>query len=392
MIEPPFVSIVVNNFNYAHFLEQAIESALRQTYAHREVIVVDDGSTDHSRDVIARFGEQITPIFKQNEGQASTFNAGFKYSKGEIVVFLDADDFLLPQAVERAVELWDDNVVKVHWQLLVVDPQGRNTGQLLKTALIEGDFREEYLRRGPVALSQSPTSGNAWARWFLEKVMPLPEHEDRHGADGFLRKLCPIFGEIRKIEEPQGCYRIHPGNYGGSSLMFKYRRGLRRYPAYCHLLAKHLHDMGIDVDPAKWMGSESQYAWLKNAVVLHDEITDLIPRSEIFILIDHNALGREFFPDRESLPFIERSGEYWGPPKDDRQARLEFERMRGQGASFLVLAFPAFWYLESYQAFFEYIQSNYQCVCRSERLVVFNLQQQVYTAGKVDSALSAARQ
>ena len=279
MIETPFVSIVVNNYNYAHFLPQAIESALGQTYAHKEVIVVDDGSTDDSRRIIAGFGEQITAVLKDNEGQASTFNAGFERSRGEIVVYLDADDLLMPQAVERAVELFDnEHVVKVHWPLWEMDAEGKNLRNIHRGSLIEGDFRDEFIRRGPISLPQSPTSGNAWARWFLKQVMPLPEHEDKHGADGFLKKLCPIFGEIRRIEEPQGYYRIHPSNYGGGrSSRFKLQRGLNRYPTYCRLLAEHLNKQGVSVDPASWMGPDSQYAWLKNYLAAAAEIEGLIP-------------------------------------------------------------------------------------------------------------------
>src|SRR5438128_12254393 len=91
---PPAVDIVVNNYNYGRFLREAIESALAQAYEHVSVIVVDDGSTDDSREVIATFGDRIVPVLKENGGQASACNAGFAHSKGDIVVFRDADDVL----------------------------------------------------------------------------------------------------------------------------------------------------------------------------------------------------------------------------------------------------------------------------------------------------------
>ena len=372
----PLVSIVVNNYNYGHFLDQAIQSALQQTYPRTEVIVVDDGSTDHSRRVIACFGNRIKPVLKQNEGQSSTFNAGFERSKGEIVVFLDADDLLLPEAMAKAAELFqEENVVKVHWQLWDIDGQGKKTGQLHKDSLIDGDFRDEFIRRGPISLSQSPTSGNAWARWFLDEVMPLPEHDDKHGADGFLKKLCPIFGAIRRIDEPQGCYRIHGNNHGGGrSLMSQFRRGLTRYPAYCRQLSRHLRRMGIDVRPEAWMGTDSHYSWLKNVVVLHDEIAELIPESETLILIDNNSLGPDFMPDRKVLPFLEHEGQYWGSPQDDRQAIQELERMMAQSARFLVFTFSAFWWLDVYRQFKQHIHASFECIRKNERLLIFDLQ------------------
>ncbi len=81
----PLASILINNYNYGRFLHEAIDSALSQTYPHTEVIVVDDGSTDNSREIIASYEDQIIPVLKENGGQASALNAGFAASRGEIV-------------------------------------------------------------------------------------------------------------------------------------------------------------------------------------------------------------------------------------------------------------------------------------------------------------------
>src|SRR5687768_5034795 len=94
--DAPLVSVVINNYNYGRYLGPAIDSALQQSYPCVEVIVVDDGSTDHSRAVIAGYGHRIIPIYKANGGQASALNAGYEESQGEIVIFLDADDLLGP--------------------------------------------------------------------------------------------------------------------------------------------------------------------------------------------------------------------------------------------------------------------------------------------------------
>ena len=371
----PLVSIVVNNYNYASFLKEAIGSALAQTWPHKEVIVVDDGSTDDSHRVIAGFDRRIVSIFKQNGGQASAFNAGFERCRGEIVVFLDADDALLPEAIAHAVEpLRDRRVVKVHWPLLEIDGEGNHLGRLHKQKLIEGDFSAELIRRGPVALTQSPTSGNAWARWFLEQVMPLPEHVDKHGADGFLKKLCPIFGELRRLDEPQGLYRVHPANYGGGrGPAFEIRRGLDRYPGYCRLLAQHLRQRDVPFDLTNWIGPTSQYAWLRSFVTAFDELGVTVPRDETVILIDNDDLGTSILPGRRVVSFLEREGTYCGPPPDAVQAIEELERLRAEGAQMLVLAFSAFWWCEAYPELFEYLRSRYACVLDNERLLVLDL-------------------
>jgi len=75
MHKNPLVSIIVNNYNYARFLPEAVDSALNQTYVHTEVIVVDDGSTDNSRKIIAECGGRIIPILQPNGKQAAAFNS-----------------------------------------------------------------------------------------------------------------------------------------------------------------------------------------------------------------------------------------------------------------------------------------------------------------------------
>src|SRR5260370_30307126 len=107
-------SIIINNYNYAAFLREAIDSALNQTWSPTEVIVVDDGSTDGSREIIATYGDRILPVMKENGGQNSALNAGFSASRGDVILFVDSDDALLPTAAEAAAGAFrEPDVVKV---------------------------------------------------------------------------------------------------------------------------------------------------------------------------------------------------------------------------------------------------------------------------------------
>src|SRR5918994_1808682 len=106
-------SIIIDNYNYGRFLEEAIDSALDQTYSDTEVIVVDDGSTDDSREIIDGYGDRIIPVFKENGGQASAFNVGFELSRGEVVFFLDADDRFFPTTVEETMGVFGSGIAKV---------------------------------------------------------------------------------------------------------------------------------------------------------------------------------------------------------------------------------------------------------------------------------------
>ncbi len=113
------LDIIVNNHNYERFVGRAIESALQQTHSPVNVTVVDDGSTDNSREVIDSYGTDVTAVFKDNGGQASALNAGFARSGGNVIIFLDADDMLTPDIGERVVAAFeaDSSLVKVQYTL-----------------------------------------------------------------------------------------------------------------------------------------------------------------------------------------------------------------------------------------------------------------------------------
>jgi glycosyltransferase involved in cell wall biosynthesis len=128
-------------------------------------------------DVIASYGSRIVPVLKENGGQASAFNAGFEASHGQVIFFVDADDTLLPSAVELATTAClEPGVAKVHWPLWIVDDDGRRTESTYPDGpLPEGDLRDCVLRHGSTGYVWPMTSGNAWARSFVERVIPMPE-------------------------------------------------------------------------------------------------------------------------------------------------------------------------------------------------------------------------
>jgi glycosyltransferase involved in cell wall biosynthesis len=207
------VSIVINNFNYARFLAQSIDSALAQTYPRIEVVVVDDASQDGSAEVIRGYGDRVLPVFQdRNGGQGAALNAGFAGSRGDIVIFLDADDYLYPHAVARVVGGWRAGLAKLQYRLDLVDVRGA-TLDLYPAPEIRfdsGDVIPELLRTG--RYETTVTSGNAFPREVLKKVLPVPEEDFRISADGYLVTAVPFHGPIASLEEPLGAYRLHGAN------------------------------------------------------------------------------------------------------------------------------------------------------------------------------------
>jgi hypothetical protein len=211
------VDILINNYNYGRFLAAAIDSALAQTHPRTRVIVVDDGSTDDSATVLDRFAGQVDVIRKPNGGQASAFNAGLASAEGDIVIFLDADDVLEPEAAARAAAAFAaaPALSRVQWRMRVIDAGGRPSGEVKPAAhlpLPSGDFRAAELAY-PFDLAWMATSANAFRSAPLRRLLPVPEDEfPVAGADWYVIHLSTLLGPVRSLEEVLSCYRVHGDN------------------------------------------------------------------------------------------------------------------------------------------------------------------------------------
>ena len=388
----PFVSIIVNNFNYGRYLRDAIDSALNQEYAEMEVIVVDDGSTDDSRDIIASYGSQIKVVLKSNGGQASALNAGFAASCGNIILFLDSDDILLPHAVSNVVPLFSFlGTSKVHWPMWLIDAMGEKTGGTRPPEVPpEGDFRAQVLQRGPSNVASSPTSGNAWSRTLLERILPIPEDLAyyRSCADEYLYTLAPVFGQVRTLAEPQSCYRIHGNNvYSSRSFREKLELELSGYDQQCDALGCVLERNAISVDVISW----KQHSWFHRLDRGVQDILEVIPEGDMFVLIDSNTwgLGREL-EGRTIRPFFEQAGMDWGPPTDDRMALHCLQTMFHDDVGFLVVGWSCFWWLEEYVAMFHRLEQVARRAVCNDDVIIFDLRRPADAFDKSNTAIEAA--
>jgi glycosyltransferase involved in cell wall biosynthesis len=377
MNKDPLVSIIISSYNYGRFLGKAIDSALEQTYQHKEVIVVDDGSTDDSLQIIEGYGAAIKAIFKQNGGQASAFNAGFKISKGDVIIFLDSDDILLSSALEKAIRCFDrPEIVKVHWPLWKINANGEKTGEIDPTdTLAVGDLLDQAIKYGPNYCggppNSPPTSGISWARSYLEQIFPIPEAEYKTCTDQYLLVLAPVYGQLRSLSEPHGLYRIHGDNYSLIPFLLYVQENVNRFEQNCLLLSSHLSKKGISIDPETWP-RDSWYHKIQESV---NEIIKIVPPAASFILVDDNCWGTGDEVDgRQRILFTERGGQYWGAPSDDESAIEEIERHRQEGVDYIFFAWPAFWLYEHSKDMKNHLKVNYQRILNNERLIAFKLQ------------------
>jgi hypothetical protein len=219
---PGLVSVIIPNYNYAAYVAEAIESALSLDWPDVEVIVVDDGSTDESRDVIARYADRVTVIHQANGGQTAACNAGFQRSRGDAVIFLDSDDVLDRSLMREVSRVWRRGISKVQLQMKIIDEAGKPTGALLPQFHVVPSSSD--VRRWVMNAASYPTppgSGNVYARAYLEQIFPLAG--DDRAADSYCLAAAPHLGDVVTLAKPLVSYRVHGKNNGAMARLDKRR-------------------------------------------------------------------------------------------------------------------------------------------------------------------------
>ena len=369
-------SVVVTNHDYGRFVAAAIDSALAQTHPDVEVIVVDDGSTDDSRDVIDRFRDRVTVIHKKQGGQTSAMNAGFAASAGELICFLDADDLLAPEALATAAQLLSrPGVVKAHWPMQEIDVDGVPTGAIWPAYPIQdGDLRAELLEDGPEVARFPPHSGNAYARTLLDDVFPLPELERESGrghasADTYLAMVAAAAGPVAAAPRPLGAYRRHGTN---AHLGIALRPSLEHYvwisERHWALLAERLRAQGLEPDLDRWRAR----SWFYRRRRVLATLDELVPAGEPWILVDDDGTQIRADPRWPIRGLVEHDGGV-APPADDGSAIAEVERLRDEGARLIAFAWVSFWWREHYRGLLAHLEVHYRRVADDELLLAFDL-------------------
>lgn len=178
--QQPMFSVVIPAYNYGHFVGRAIESVLEQGGDDFEVLVIDDGSTDKTREIVASYADRVQYFHHENRGQAATRNRGIGLSTGRYLIFLDADDKLLPDALfhlRQAIEE-DPQVGMVFGQHFAVCEKGiRRPGKPHPTMKSQGENFRDFLNR-----KFGICNGTAAVRRDVFEKIRYPEHI-RNGED-----------------------------------------------------------------------------------------------------------------------------------------------------------------------------------------------------------------
>jgi len=211
--EAPLVSIVIPAYNYAGFLADAVDSVLAQSYPHIELIVLDDGSTDRTPEVLRLYDGRLRWESQPNMGQAATLNKGWAMARGDLLAYLSADDVLYPAAIGTAVEeLGAADLVLVYPDYDLVDVRGHRIRTVMAP---EFDYRAMVTSwicpPGPGALFRR-CAAEAAGPWDTDlQLSPDYDFWLRLGLQGGARRIPKVLAAFRVHEESQS-YRAVPAS------------------------------------------------------------------------------------------------------------------------------------------------------------------------------------
>jgi len=205
-IKKPLITVYITNHNYADYIEQAIDSVLKQSFQDFEIIIIDDGSTDNSRDILKKYlkNRRIQIIFQQNKGLNISNNVAIKLANGKYIMRLDADDYLEKDALKIMVETLeaDDKLGLIFPDYFIIDAQNNKKG-----VFVRHDFDNE------VSLYDKPAHG-ACTMIRLDFLKSLGGYNEKYTCqDGYELWVKFIFKyKVKNINKPLFNYRQHGAN------------------------------------------------------------------------------------------------------------------------------------------------------------------------------------
>lgn len=210
-MQVPKVSIVIPSFNHNAYVHQCIDSVLQQTYLDKEIVVVDDGSTDGSLEILRGYGKAIFLISQANRGTQAARNAAIAVSSGELIAILDSDDYWLPHKLAAQVALFEarPELGLVYSFADTVNPAGERTniGWHLGVAVTHPAGALAQLLLG----CHVPALTAVFRRTCIEDVGLFDESLLGSGDWDLWIRIAARY-PIACVEQPLACYRIHPTN------------------------------------------------------------------------------------------------------------------------------------------------------------------------------------
>lgn len=210
-----FLSVLVDTYNQQSLIEKALRSVLEQDYPQDrfEIIVVDDGSTDNTPEIVRQFEPRVRLVRKKNGGQASAFNAGIPLCRGDVIVFLDGDDWWAQGKLMRVADVFSADPSLGMLGHAFIESFADGSERAIKPATsanfrLDSASNANYFR---LSRCYFGTSRLALRANLARKILPVPESLIFE-ADEYLFTMAPAFESGLVLPDPLTHYRVHPGN------------------------------------------------------------------------------------------------------------------------------------------------------------------------------------
>ena len=422
----PQLSIGLPVYNGENFLHEALISILAQDFVEFELVICDNASTDRTEAICRDFCRRDRRVryFRnpENIGASGNCNRVFELSKGEFFKWIAHDDLHEHDFLSRTLEILtsEPDVVVAFTRAVSIDSRGRRIREwATHPDICSVDLKTRYARwlaaaEDPLPL---PIFGVMRAN-VLRKTrgfMAYPE------ADIALLTELSLYGRFAEVPEPLFLQREHRARAGPKLARNPYeavkfwdpQKGRHLYFPHWSLLAGYLFALakaplsmrqrrGCLRLVAKWANRKRGVlfkdvtmaasrmpvigaplrrlqercllrAWYRKVDRAARDLETLIPRSTTYLLVDDATFGSRVVSGRHARPFLEGPDGYAGPPLDDETAVRELERMRQEGAAYLAIAWPCFWWLTYYRGFIDYLNHSFPRILENDRLIVFEL-------------------
>jgi len=209
------VSVIIPNYNYAEFLATAIDSVLKQDYQPIEIIVVDDGSTDGSREILRSYKSRIKTVEIKNSGAPTARNFGFMKAEGSFIAYLDADDFWMPNKISSQLQrLHETNTELVYCRMVVID--SNSMSEVETTENREGRFRNEFLLNP--GRTPFPPSTVLMTRDLVAKVGLWDTTFESPAEDFDYFRRCAKYTDFAVVDKALVVHRNHGKSLTSNSL------------------------------------------------------------------------------------------------------------------------------------------------------------------------------
>jgi glycosyltransferase involved in cell wall biosynthesis len=415
----PKLTIGLPVYNGVDFLEESIESILTQTYKDFELIISDNASTDRTEEICrdyAAMDHRIKYIRqRENMGAARNFNLVFELSTGEYFKWSAHDDVCEPDFLLECVDVLDRNptVVAAFTEAKRINEDGQPFADISFGKEI--CFPDPHLRLR-IALTQWFFPLPLWGLIRANVLRKTHLYRDFTSGDRLLLAELCLHGPLYQITKRLYRERVHDNSgrqtwkdpkesakWWGTRQIWKnelqywllllgyswaitgvdgnWNERVKCYKEVYDWLKIHRSDLLKDIiifsKKIPLLGlilsTIHEYGtWNKPINKMRKELMSITTQDENMILVDEGILNDEI-PGRKVTPFIEQDGQYWGIPQDDNQAIRELERLRSSGASFIVFLWFTFWWLDYFKGFEEYLDSNFKCIFRNDRAIVYDL-------------------